>query len=636
MIGPMKPTHPSLRPWTLALAAGTTFSTTLTVQANTSDFIGSASTPTGAWHSPGVWAGGVAPAFDHQTDLKFGVNAAMITNASWLSTANRMVRSLEFGNISTNYGIRLAADNASGVARVLTFKADSGDASILVNNTVSANVTVGTGTQGSITLENNLIVTTNNSTGTLFISKPINETGGAKNLTKEGIGVLNLNSINTFTGKTTVNGGVLQIDGDDRLGTAPGSVVADQLTLNGGTLRTFAAFTMDDKRGITLGAGGGSIDVTTGNLTYSGIITGNGGLTISGDTNDRALVLGGANDYTGSTTISSGVLRLGASGNIAGSSNLVINGSGNFNVRNTANWTYSGNITGDGTGQINLNTGTNATLAGNISGVANINAGTSGTSTAISGDISGATNLTVQSNGTILTLSGSNSYTGTTTVNGGTLIIASSGSTSASSTVTVNNTSSLVVNGTVNGALLANASTTVSGTGSILGNAEIRGTHNPGNSPGIQTFGNLAYTGGSSVVNWELTGNTVTNAINPNAVFDQIVVGGNLDFTGLTTLNLSFIAAGSDVLWSDSFWGSNQSWTLYDVAGTTTNFSNLSLNTVNWLDSLGNAFNTIRAGNSFSLSQAGDDVILNYNVIPEPSTALLGSLSLLALFRRRR
>lgn len=41
----------------------------------------------------------------------------------------------------------------------------------------------------------------------LALSKAIGETGGAKNPTKDGVGILQLNTANTFTGKTTVNGG---------------------------------------------------------------------------------------------------------------------------------------------------------------------------------------------------------------------------------------------------------------------------------------------------------------------------------------------------------------------------------------------------------------------------------------------
>ena len=196
----------------------------------------------------------------------------------------------------------------------------------------------------------------------------------------------------------------------------------------------------------------------------------------------------------------------------------------------------------------------------------------------------------------------------------------------------------LVVNGTLTGTLVANSSTTVSGTGIVTGNVTIEGGHNPGNSPGIQTFGSdLIYSGGASAVNWELTDNTVSNTPNPSAIFDQIVVGGDLDFAGVTTISLAFNGAGSAVLWSNTLWDSAQSWTIYDVTGTTTNFANLSLTTFNWLDSLGNAFDTDLPDGSFSLTQVDNDIVLNYAAIPEPNVAaLLGGLGMLALLRRSR
>ena len=99
------------------------------------------------------------------------------------------------------------------------------------------------------------------------------------------------------------------------------------------------------------------------------------------------------------------------------------------------------------------------------------------------------------------------------------------------------------------------------------------------------------------------------------------------------TINLIFNGVGSGVLWGDVLWDSSQSWLLYDVAGTTSNFANLNLNAINWLDSGGNLFST--TGGGFSLGQSGQDVVLNYTVIPEPRAALLGSLGVLLLFRRR-
>ena len=136
----MKPINKTLRSWLFALSAGTILSSTLTVQAATYNFIG---TTNGAWHTATNWQGGATPTFNNAADLKFGVNFAMATNASWLSTNNRTVRSLEFGNISSALTINLGSDNGNTTPRVLTFDTDSGNATILVNSTVSANMTIG-------------------------------------------------------------------------------------------------------------------------------------------------------------------------------------------------------------------------------------------------------------------------------------------------------------------------------------------------------------------------------------------------------------------------------------------------------------------------------------------------------------
>jgi autotransporter-associated beta strand protein len=250
-------------------------------------------------------------------------------------------------------------------------------------------------------------------------------------------------------------------------------------------------------------------------------------------------------------------------------------------------------------------------------------------------DVGGAISLVKSGTGTT-SLTAANTYTGATSVSAGTLEIASGGSTHASSGVSVTGTANLIVNGTVNGTVGMAAGTTLSGTGTIAGNTTIQGIHNPGNSPGIQSFGDdLTYSGGSSVVNWELTGNTTTNVANPNAVFDQMLITGELNFAAATSVNLVFNGAGSAVDWSNSLWDSSQSWLIYDV-DTVNNFVNLDLNEIDWLDSTGAFFETVRAGSTFNFSTGVNGISLNYTVIPETSTSLLGAFGALALLRRRR
>ena len=243
---------------------------------------------------------------------------------------------------------------------------------------------------------------------------------------------------------------------------------------------------------------------------------------------------------------------------------------------------------------ITVNTASNSrlTLGGSVSGVGGLNQTGSGT--------------------TILTAS--NSYTGLTKVSGGTL----------------------AVNGSIAGNLQVDAGATLKGSGTIAGDATISGTHSPGNSPGIQTFGgNLTYQPGSSMV-WQLAANTTANS--PLA-YDQVMVGGNLAFNGGTTLQLVFNDLGSVVNWTDALWSSNQSWTIYQVTGQTSGLENLSLASYSaLLDAYGNDFGTTRAGSSFSISQNGQDVTLTYTV-PEPSTYALiglGGLALVVAYRRKR
>jgi hypothetical protein len=94
------------------------------------------------------------------------------------------------------------------------------------------------------------------------------------------------------------------------------------------------------------------------------------------------------------------------------------------------------------------------------------------------------------------------------------------------------------------------------------------------------------------------------------------------------------------VAWANSFWDTDREWLVYDVAGTTTGFGNLSLTPANWQDSTGALFNTARSLASFRLEKRpSNDVYLVYSAIPEPGTLALAGIGLAAAAwgcRRRR
>ena len=139
--------------------------------------------------------------------------------------------------------------------------------------------------------------------------------GGAGGLTKRGSGTLTVNTTNTYTGPTRVEGGVLAVpalaDGGrpSPIGASSGS--AANLVLDGGTLRLTGGST-STFRGLTVGSAGGTIDLPASSslLSLSGTVTGSGSLTKTGP---GRLLISGVNTHTGGTRIEGGTVVLTAS-----------------------------------------------------------------------------------------------------------------------------------------------------------------------------------------------------------------------------------------------------------------------------------------------------------------------------------
>lgn len=170
---------------------------------------------------------------------------------------------------------------------------------------------------------------------------------GTGSLTKSGTGTLTINTNNTYTGPTIINGGVLAVDelGDAGSPSAIGASddAASNFVLNGGTLRLTGLQTNMNRK-VTLGASGGSFDIALANssIQVSGVFSGNGALTKSGP---GTLLLANANTYTGGTIINGGKVYLAgstANENGLGTGNVTINNGtlsmADVEANDVANW----------------------------------------------------------------------------------------------------------------------------------------------------------------------------------------------------------------------------------------------------------------------------------------------------------
>lgn len=464
-----------------------------------------------------------------------GAGAFITVGSGGTITAGGMANA-EGGTITVNLGgtINDALANSGVVNNAGTYNADvanSGAAAVITNQTGAVWTGDVTGNEAGGTIVNAGLWTGNASNAAMLQNTGI-WTGTISNLvggTLTSGSVLNGNLSNASGGTVSLAG---QLNGDV---TNAGAITLtgmttgiDDLTLDAGGTLDLGGFaimlgSLAGSGSITLGTADISVGGNTADTRFDGVIAGSGMLTKTGS---GTLTLGGANAYSGMTTIGSGTLALASGGTLAGAvaNNATLSNAGTVAGLVTNNGTLGS--TGALSGGLVNTAGKTATLAGSVSGTFS-NAGTvmvtSGTTLAASplantgqvqnagawtGDVTNSAGATVQNTAT-------GSFTGAFE-NRGTLL--SAGTMSGSLT----NSGAAQLSGTVTGPLL--------------------------NSGEIMTSGNLAHTG--QVTNSRLftvgAGTFATSGMFTNSGSLFINPGATLSL-GTATLRNSGAAALIDV-----------------------------------------------------------------------------------------
>lgn len=333
-----------------------------------------------AWSNPSAWVGGVLPGATDRVVFTAASGSelwfpATTTVGALFWTGNPLAQSFSYESFPTQSLLFIAGINGVGmdlqnnyVARLYNAIGITADQTWRVSNAAGGSfVQLGSGGYmdlGAHTLTLDLVNAVNYAQLGYFV--------GTGNLVKTGLGALTLFGTSTYTGTTTVDGGMLAL----RAGASIEK--SSLLSVNGTgtfdmTATNAAIKSLAGNGSVVLGPS--ALTLTQAGSVFSGVISGAGSVTVSGGWQ----VLAGDNTYTGGTTVGPGAtLQLGNRGS-AGS--------------------VAGDITDDGT--LVFNRADTATMGGLISG-------------------NGA--LVQQGAGTLI-LNASNTYAGTTTVQSGTLVV---------------------------------------------------------------------------------------------------------------------------------------------------------------------------------------------------------------------
>ena len=497
------------------------------------------------------------------------------------------------GTINVNQNELYIGNENSGARGTYTL---SGAGALNVANEVVVGRESGTGILnvdgGTMTTtgNGNMYVGRRNGTGTL------NQTDGTIVVNKEfGVGTRDDNKIGT--GTYNLSGGSIAVANNFFVGKEQGA--SGTMSMTGGTLGTSESLRIGHNQATgVFTQSGGTVNVQ--NEVYignenSGSSVGTYTLSGTGAVNVGNEVHIGRDNATGTLNLNGGTLM----------TKKLEGGNGSATVN------FNGGVLKAKENQDNLIQ--NLDVANVQSGGAKINS--NGFNVTTSQALTGTGGLEKLGAGS-LTLSANNTYAGTTTVSEGLLKV--NGSVGS---VTVSSGGSLGGSGT---------------TGSLL----VNGTLTPGNSPGTLNTGSQTWFNGGNY-NWQI----FDAAGSAGSGYDLLNIAGSLDLSNLTAggfgINMwSLSGINPDVNGNaTNFNAANSySWILAQAAAGITGFEatdfSIFTSAANGTAGFSNTFD-----GALSIAVAGNNLVLNYQAVPEPSSAaltLLGLVSTLALARRRR
>jgi fibronectin-binding autotransporter adhesin len=421
-----------------------------------------------------------------------------------------------------------------------------------------------------------------NDTTSTLTTRITNGPSGAGGLKKVGSGNLDVSNFNTYTGRTTVEGGTLHIKGGGSMGS---------FTANAGTTITF-------QNGPQVNLGFGDI-IANGSVIYDNAVVNGGFLKGAGHS-----VASGGVTFNGVQSFTSAVLTQGQPATL-----------NNFNnggrIENNATMTVSGMVNGS-SGTLNVNNTINAT---DLSSDGVINVATTGTlnhsgSSLVLGGGSRTSigNKNAPNTGGAITLAGK-----TLELNGGLL----------------------VNNGTISGGLVnINFGGLAKGAGNYAGGFSV-------NDGGRIIFGNSPGTLHSGAATWGAGGEFDFEINDANGLagtnWGLNVVNGTLAINAGTTAASKFLVKlntldASNAPGSMQDFNPSQSydWTVVTATGGITGFNpaEFAIDTSAFVNNFG--------GGSFSVIHSGNSVEVHFAAVPEPaSLALLLSAAACWCLRRR-